>query len=214
MSYSAQLGLFFLMVFGVVVFPGIDMAFVLASSLVGGRRSGLFAVSGIVLGGLCHVVVGVLGISVLLQVFPAAFNALLLLGALYVAWIGLSLLRSSSLFLPATGSAAAHRPSGWASLRQGALTNLLNPKAYLFMLAIFPQFLRPERGALALQAGVLAAIIAATQAGVYGALVLLAANARGWLESRPAVSLAVGRAVGILLILAAGITGWEGWRRF
>lgn len=213
MSYSAQLWLFFLMVFGVVVFPGIDMAFVLASSLLGGRRSGFFAVAGIVLGGICHVVVGVLGISVLLQVFPAAFNTLLLLGALYVAWIGLSLLRSSSVFTAAADTEASSSRSAWVSLRRGALTNLLNPKAYLFMLAVFPQFLRPERGSIALQAVVLAAIIAATQAGVYGALVLVAGNARGWLESRPAVSLALGRAVGVLLIAAAALTGWEGWRR-
>ncbi len=52
------------------------------------------------------------------------------------------------------------------------LTCLLNPKAYVFMLAIFPQFLRPERGQLWLQAAVPGLVVAVTQAAVYGAVAL------------------------------------------
>ncbi|MBJ6761559.1 LysE family translocator [Myxococcaceae bacterium JPH2] len=209
MTQTAHLWLFFVMVFGIIVLPGLDMAFVLASSLVGGRKAGLSAVSGVVAGSMCHVAVGATGVAVLLQVMPVAFNALLWGGALYVAWMGVSLWRAGAAF---TARPLTERRSSFATFRQGAVTNLLNPKAYLFMLAVFPQFFRPEYGPLWLQTLVMGAIIAVTQVGVYGSLVLIADRARGWLETNPAASTAVARVVGCLMLLAAVATAVEGWR--
>ncbi|WP_426747917.1 LysE family translocator [Myxococcus faecalis] len=209
MTQTSHLWLFFVLVSGIVILPGLDMAFVLASSLVGGRRSGLAAVGGIICGGVCHVAVGATGVAVLLAVVPAAFNVLLWVGALYVAWMGVALVRSPSTFSP---SSQASQRSALATFRRGALTNLLNPKAYVFMLAVFPQFLRKEYGPLWLQALVLGAIIALTQGAVYGAITLVADRARGWLESRPSASARVAQAVGGLMVLAAVVTALEGWR--
>jgi len=106
MSYGANLWLFSLVLLGVIVLPGLDMAFVMASSLVDGRRSGLAAVAGIVAGGVCHVLMTALGLGVLLAVWPSAFNAVLVAGAIYIAWIGWSLLRAGAAFdgVPATAS--------------------------------------------------------------------------------------------------------------
>jgi threonine/homoserine/homoserine lactone efflux protein len=92
------------------------------------------------------------------------------------------------------------------------VTCLLNPKAYLFMLAIFPQFLRPEYGALGVQALVLWLIIAINQVCVYGGLALVAARVRTWLTHRPMAGMVVARSVGALLVGAAMFTGVEGWR--
>ncbi|MCP3103562.1 LysE family translocator [Myxococcus sp. K15C18031901] len=209
MTHTPHLWLFFVLVFGIVLLPGLDMAFVLASSLVGGRRAGLCAVGGIVAGGACHVVVGATGVAVLLTVLPLAFNALLWAGALYVAWMGLSLWRGGAAFQPSPLEAPR---SSLSTFRRGAVTNLLNPKAYVFMLAVFPQFLREEYGPLWLQALVMGAIIAVTQVAVYGAIALAAARARGWLEARPSASLHAARVVGALMMLAALVTAVEGWR--
>lgn len=208
MISSANLWLFFLLVLGVIALPGMDMAFVLASALGGGRRAGLAAVAGTVTGGLFHVAMGVAGVAVLLAVAPAAFNLLLLAGAGYVAWIGLSLLRGGA----ALGVVSSGAASPLRCYRQAMATCLLNPKAYVFMLAIFPQFLRPAEGPVALQAVALAAIIAGTQAAVYGAVALAASRARGWLQGSPATGRLLGRGVGALLVLAAVFTGVEGWR--
>lgn len=210
MNHAAQLWLFFVVVFGVIALPGLDMAFVFGSALSGGRARGLAAVGGIVAGGACHVLMTALGISVLIRLVPGVFNALLLAGALYIAWIGISLLRSAvALRAPTAGHAAV--PLG-ATFRQGLFTCLLNPKAYLFMLAIFPQFLRPADGVLWLQALVLWAIIALTQCGVYGTLALLAGRVRGWLQGRPASGVLATRCVGGLLIAVAMLTGLEALR--
>jgi threonine/homoserine/homoserine lactone efflux protein len=209
MNHVEQLWLFFALVFGIVVLPGLDMAFVLGSTLAGGRRRGFAALAGIVAGGVCHVMMTALGISVLLKWIPGAFNALLLAGALYIAWIGLSLMRSDAA--PAMRPDAPRR-SHAATFRQGMLTCLLNPKAYLFMLAIFPQFLRPEYGPIAAQALVLWLIIALNQLCVYGGLALMADRARAWLQGKPEAGMLATRCVGALLIAAAMFTGVEGWR--
>jgi threonine/homoserine/homoserine lactone efflux protein len=209
MNHVEQLWLFFVLVFGIVVLPGLDMAFVLGSTLAGGRRRGFAALAGIVAGGVCHVVMTALGISVLLKLIPGAFNALLLAGALYIAWIGLSLIRSDAA--PSL-QPDAPRHSHTATFRQGMLTCLLNPKAYLFMLAIFPQFLRPAYGPIAAQALLLWLIIALNQLCVYGGLALMADRARAWLQGKPKASMLAMRCVGALLIAAAMFTGFEGWR--
>lgn len=209
MSHSADLLLFAALVFGIVVLPGLDMAFVMGSSLTAGRRNGLAAVAGITAGGVCLVAMTTLGVGVLLKMIPVAFNALLLAGALYIAWIGISLLRADSAFGMQTQGCTA---SAWTTFRRGALTCLMNPKAYLFMLAVFPQFLHAEYGPLWSQALVLWVIIAVTQIAVYGAVALAAAQARGWLVRRPAAGVVVARVVGVVLIGAALLTGLEGWR--
>lgn len=209
MPDATHLWLFFTLVFGIIIVPGMDMTFVLANALSGGRRTGLYATAGVIFAAIGHVVVGVLGVGAVLKLFPAAFNAVLLLGAAYIAWLGLGLLRSGASLDMAPET---RRRGAWAAFWQGALTCLLNPKAYLFMLAVFPQFLRPEVGSLWLQAAVLSAIIAATQLSVYGGLACMAAGSRGALAGHPGAGVVIGRAVGALLILVAAFTAWEGWR--
>jgi threonine/homoserine/homoserine lactone efflux protein len=210
MSDSAHLWLFFSLVFGIVILPGMDMAFVLGSALVGGRRTGLAAVAGLIAGGVCHVVMGASGLAVLLALVPSAFNAMLVAGALYVAWIGWGLWRVEG-GLALEGPRAILSPR--ATFARAALTNLMNPKAYVFMLAVFPQFIRPDRGSIASQAVVLGAIIAGTQGGVYGTIAWLADGVRGLVGAHPRGKRGIARPIGALLIGVAAFTVVEGWRR-
>ncbi|TDR81564.1 LysE family translocator [Paludibacterium purpuratum] len=209
MSEYANLWLYFLLVFGVIILPGMDMAFVMSSSMTGGRRVGLVAVAGIVAGGICHMLIAATGLSVLLKLVPATFLILLFAGAIYIAWIGWSLLHTRSL-----ASSVATR--GARTARQGFFgamaTCLLNPKAYLFMLAIFPQFVRADRGPIWMQASVLSLITAATQVAVYGSLALLAAQAMKTLADKPKAGAYAARGVGLMLILASVVTVWSGIR--
>lgn len=209
--HYAQLWLFFLLVFGIVVLPGLDMAFVLGSALAGGRARGMAAVAGVVVGGACHVLMTALGISVLVKLIPGAFNALLIAGALYLAWIGWSLLRSEGGF---GLHADTHERTHIETFRQGLVTCLLNPKAYLFMLAVFPQFLRPAYGPIWLQAVLMWVILAITQAGVYGSVAWMADGARRWLECKPRANMMAMRCVGGCLMVAALFTGLESWHRW
>jgi threonine/homoserine/homoserine lactone efflux protein len=182
------------------------MAYVLANALSGGRGAGLAAVAGIVAGGVCHIVMGALGVAAIVQLWPALFNLLLVAGAAYIGWIGWQLLRAGATTLTVRHDAPARPPA--SVFLKGMMTCLLNPKAYVFMLAIFPQFLKPAQGPIWAQATALGLITAGTQAGVYGGVALLAQRAGG---SLGASGLAT-RAVGLLLVgtgIATVVQGWQ-----
>jgi threonine/homoserine/homoserine lactone efflux protein len=208
MSYSENLWLYFLLVSGIVIVPGMDMVFVLASSLSGGRKAGLSATFGIMAGGLVHTLYAALGVGMLLHFAPKLFDALLIVGAAYVAWIGWQLFRSS-IVVDTVGS--LDRRGLVTRFRQGALTSLMNPKAYLFMLAVFPQFLRPEFGPVWRQALVMLLVTWVTQLTIYGGLALVAARSRDALVASPAATRFIGRAAGALLVAIAVLTVWRGW---
>ena len=206
LTASSPLWLYFLLVAGIIALPGMDMAFVLASALTGGRRSGLVAVGGLMAGGWIHVAFGALGIGLLLQAAPGALQALLVIGSTYVAWIGWTLLRGAA----ALGEQATAERSAHATFGRAVATCLLNPKAYLFTLAVFPQFLRGGAAAVGPQVLAMAAITSATQLAIYGSLALAAGRARLWLRGNPATQRALGRGVGLLLVAAAAWTAAHG----
>jgi threonine/homoserine/homoserine lactone efflux protein len=207
--YEANLWLFFLLVLGVIALPGLDMAVVLGNALAGGRTHGLATLAGVVAGGACHVLMAAVGISVLVRWVPGAFNGLLIAGAVYLAWIGWSLVRSEGGF---GLQAPARRRTHATNFRQGLVTCLLNPKAYLFMLALFPRFLDPGHGSMWPQMVSMWVIIAATQTCVYGSVALAADGAGRWLENKPRANMLAMRCVGACLIAAAALTGFESWR--
>ena len=208
MTHLAHLWLFFILVLSVVVQPGMDMAYILGSTLTGGIRMGFMAIFGIMAGAMYHVTIGTLGIGVLLKLFPAAFDLMLLAGSLYIAWIGYSIARNAAAF-QVKPETRIQTPA--QTFLRGVLTNVLNPKAYLFTLAVYPQFIRPEYGPLALQASVMWLIIAVIQISVYGSVVLAANVVRRWLTS-PDSAVIVSRVVGGILIAGAVFTAISGWR--
>lgn len=209
MTPSANLWLYFLVVSGVIILPGMDMAFVMGSSMTGGRRTGLAAVAGIVAGGVCHMAIAATGISAVLKLMPAAFVFMLAVGAAYIAWIGWCLLGASAASGPVLGASSGARTPA-RSFSGAMATSLLNPKAYVFMLAIFPQFVHAGQGSVWAQAGVLGLITAATQLAVYGGLALVAARARTALAAQPKAAAWVGKAIGAVLIAAAALTLYGG----
>ncbi|WP_374658085.1 LysE family translocator [Inhella sp.] len=197
-----SLWIYALLVAGIIALPGMDMAFVAASGLAGGARQGAAALAGIVAGGAVHMAVGLLGLGLLLQASPWLFNAVLLGGALYMAWLGWPLLRHG----PALVAEGAGGPaeSVWRTALRGLLTCLLNPKAYVFCVTVLPAYLTREP----LRALALAGITASAQLLLYG-LVLWAAL-RG--RQRFAASPWLARAVGLLLLTTALLALGQGWR--
>ena len=137
--------------------PGADMALVVRSAAAQGARAGAAAALGVGAGCWVHIGAAALGLSALLTGSPTAFSLLRWVGAAYLVWLGLGLLRQPAAgpgAAEATGSAA--RPSGparparpaampWPRLFvQGFLTNLLNPKVALFFMAFVPQFISAD----------------------------------------------------------------------
>jgi len=186
----------------IIVTPGADMAMILGATLTAGRRQGLFAVGGVVSGALVHVSVAAIGLSALLAASPAAMRVVGVAGAAYLVWIGIGLMRSGAELRAGAGSPAM----GWAVWRRAAGTNLLNPKAYLFMLAVFPHFLRPGGWPSWAQTLVLGAILLSLSVLIYGGLVAVSHSLASRGGARPGLARNLGRATGAYLaILGVGM---------
>ncbi|MGY5779486.1 LysE family translocator [Rhizobium sp. LEGMi135b] len=207
MGYAENLWLFFILLLGIIIVPGMDMLFVLANSLTGGSNRGLAATGGIMLGGAVHSLNGAVGIGLLMHFVPVLFNPLLVIGGAYMAFIGYTLMRSS---ITVGGEGPAGSRSAWKAFRQGAVTCLINPKAYLFIFAVYPQFLKPDYGPMWIQAVIMGAMTIATQFAVYGALAVTAGRSRDLLVANPRATAFAGRAAGLLLVAVSIFTVWEG----
>jgi threonine/homoserine/homoserine lactone efflux protein len=127
--------------------PGADLALIGARSAAQGFRSGAAAALGVGAGCFVHVAAAALGLSAVIAGSATAFTVLRWLGAAYLVWLGIGLLRGAA----AAAAAAAPLPAAnaWRSFAQGFLTNALNPKVALFFLAFLPQFIdadAPHKG--------------------------------------------------------------------
>jgi threonine/homoserine/homoserine lactone efflux protein len=206
MTYGENLWLFSTLLFGIIILPGMDMMFVLANALTRGRAAGLAATGGMMLGGLVHSLYGALAVGLLANLVPVLFTPLLVVGALYMTWIGVTLMRSA---IVVENVGRADTRSHWEALRRGAVTCLINPKAYMFMLAVYPQFLKPEFGPLAPQAVVMASLTAGMQLLIYGGLAVAAGRARQLLVGNQNATVWIGRGCGAMLVGIAALTLWE-----
>ena len=124
--------------------PGPDTAYIIGRSLQLGWRGGAAAVSGISVGCLVHVFGAAIGLSALLMASSAAFTVLKWAGAAYLLFTGVQMLLSHSRPLADTASLGSDQTSLARVFWQGALTNVLNPKVALFVLAFLPQFVAAE----------------------------------------------------------------------
>ncbi len=130
--------------------PGPDVFYILANGLRGGWRAGVVAALGITAGCFVHIFAAAVGVSALITASATAFTVLKWLGAAYLVWVGVQMLRASTP-KNATNLIAASADeisaNGLKSLKtvfiQGFWTNALNPKVALFFLAFLPQFITP-----------------------------------------------------------------------
>jgi threonine/homoserine/homoserine lactone efflux protein len=119
--------------------PGPDMSLFLAKTMSGGRRAGIAAMTGTMLGCVVHSVLAAFGISAVLAASPAAFLALKVVGALYLLWLAIDAIRHGSAVHVGTMQ-SAHMPF-WRTFALGVGSNLTNPKVVLFYVTFLPQFI-------------------------------------------------------------------------
>ncbi len=127
------------------VTPGPDTAYIVGRSAQFGWRGGTAAALGIGAGCLVHVLACAIGLSALLAASATAFALVKWVGAAYLCYIGLKMLLTRQSEVAAPAAAPQDRATSLAKVFwQGALTNVLNPKVALFVLAFLPQFVAPE----------------------------------------------------------------------
>ena len=170
----ATLALFSIACLALTATPGPDMLLIASRSVSQGKTSGFATLAGIQLGTYCHAAAAAFGLSQLFLVVPLAYDIVRYAGAAYLLYLAWKTFRSTGTVLAPTDGLG--RLSIATVFRQGLLTNLLNPKMALFVLALFPQFVRPESGSVVLQIMLLATVLNAIGIVVNGAVILAASG--------------------------------------
>jgi threonine/homoserine/homoserine lactone efflux protein len=170
----STLALFALACLALTATPGPDMLLIASRSITQGKGSGFATLAGIQVGTYCHALAAALGLSQLFLAVPLAYDVVRYAGAAYLLYLAWKAFRSSGTAFTPTAGLPRH-PIG-AVFRQGLLTNLLNPKMALFVLALFPQFVRPQAGNVAVQIMVLATVLNLIGIVVNGAVILTASR--------------------------------------
>lgn len=183
----------------VVISPGPDNILAVSRGLSQGRLAGMLSSIGAGLGIMCHTVAATLGLALVLQTSPVAFWVVKAVGALYLFWLGYKALTSRNLI--------SFKPTERQPLSRvfatALLSNVLNPKPGIFVVAFIPQFTNPARGSVPVQMLVYGAIFAILTAVIFTILACCAARLSAWLSKRPRVVSAVNIGAGLTFIAAA-----------
>lgn len=184
-----------------VLAPGPDNLLAVGRGLSQGWRaawtSGLASGTGI----LFHVLTATLGLTLLLQTSAVAFLVVKALGAGYLIWLGIRVLRSRNLI----HFAPAKRQPLSKIFVIGFLSAALNPKPGLFVLAFIPQFIDPAAGAVVLQMFVYGVWFAALTAVGFSLMGVFAARLAAWLRARPRVVAGLNVGAGLTFV-ATGLS--------
>lgn len=178
--------------------PGPAMLYAAAQTMARGRRGGLMAAFGIHCGGYVHVLGAVFGLSALFELVPPLYLAVKIGGALYLAWLGVSLLRHRDQD-SAAPQLAPNSPR--RAFLDSIVVEILNPKAAIFFLAFLPQFVDPAAAfPVWLQFLLLGIVVNAAFSSADLATVLLADRAMRHLRGSQRVQRLIRWCGGIILI--------------
>lgn len=182
----------------VIVTPGQDTALVVKNTLAGRRRAGVATALGVSTGQLAWALATSAGLAAVLVASEQLFLAIRLVGAAYLASLGLAVLWSALRRRPHVDAAAPATPLGrGAAFRQGALSNLGNPKMAVFFTSLLPQFAGPHGGFLDLLGlGVLFAVLTVAWLSAYA----VAVDRVSLVLRRPVVRRALDAVTGVVLV--------------
>lgn len=192
---------YFAAVMLVVISPGPDNILAISRGLSQGRVAAALTSIGAGLGIMVHTTAATLGLALVLQTSPLAFWVVKAAGAAYLLWLGYKAISSRSLisFQP------AQRQSLGRVFMTGLLSNVLNPKPGLFVVAFIPQFVSAARGPVHVQMLVYGAIFAVLTAVIFSIVGAFSAQLSTWLSRRPKVIAAANLGAGFTFI-AAGVS--------
>ena len=177
-----------------LLIPGPGNLALITSTNKGGVLGGLGATFGVMAGDQVLLWAAVAGVSTLMMAYPAAFQAVQWLGAVYLAWLGFKMLFTK----PGDAPILKIKPRHY--FRQTLFITLLNPKAIVFYMAFFPLFVDPAQHQGLKTFGVMAATIAVLTF-LYGLVaVLLTYYLAERIRDNPRISTWLNKGAGLFLI--------------
>jgi threonine/homoserine/homoserine lactone efflux protein len=162
--------------------PGPNMTYLAALSLSSGRRAGFAAVAGIAIGLATYGIVAALGLAAVIDSSPLLYGILRWGGVAYLLWLAWEAWSGERETSPDATDGLEDDP--WIAFRRGLITNLLNPKAAVFYVAVLPEFIRPGAGSVMSQTLALSAVYVTIATLIHSGIVALA----GTLQSKIATS--------------------------
>lgn len=166
-----------------VLSPGPNMIYLISRSICQGRKAGVISLLGIIVGFAIHMFAAVIGLSAIFIAVPFAYEMLKCLGAIYLLWLAWKSIKPGAK--PLFEAQGLKKNSSAKLFLTGLLTNLLNPKAVVFYLALFPQFISPDKGSIFLQSLVLGSLQIAISFIVNLLITLSAAGIALWFSQNP-----------------------------
>lgn len=182
-----------------VLSPGPDTILILSRTLASGVPAGLMVLLGTQVGNVGQAVLAGLGVSTIILVFPFAFTLLKIAGIGYLLFLALMTWQAPTR-LALDPTLAGKSTSLGRCFLQGLINNLANPKMIAFFLALFPQFIRPEQGSLALQSLLLGATLAVMALIWIGLVVLVVGRARAVIATNTTVLKLVNRLAAVTFV--------------
>jgi len=177
--------------------PGQDMILVMSRSVAQGPAAGVVTAAGVSVGLVGHTMLATLGLGAILRTSERLFASLKLVGAAYLVWLGIGLLRTKSAELALRGSGTRSLTRLFAD---GAFSNLSNPKIAVFYFAFLPQFVPQGAAHPTLSMLALGLVFAGLTFLVKGPVGLFAGLLSGWLRSRPRALQWLYRSSGAVLV--------------
>jgi threonine/homoserine/homoserine lactone efflux protein len=182
--------------------PGPNMAYLAALSISHGAWIGAAAVAGVALGLAIYGAVAALGLAAIIDQSNLLYGILRWGGVAYLLWLAWEAWSSERDTGPEAGDSDGH--AMWTVFGRGLMTNLLNPKAGVFYVAVLPNFVTPGTGSVMAQTLLLSGIFVAIASSIHLSIVLLASRLHGVLSS-PARRRVVRK---IMALALAGIAAW------
>lgn len=182
----------------IILSPGQDMVLVLSRSLALGPRAGMVTAAGVGAGLLGHTALAAFGLGALLQASEQAFTLMKIVGAIYLIYLGFKAFTSPPLDLVVK---AQEQNNEWRFFRQGAFSNISNPKIAIFYFAYLPQFVSVDGAQPTDQLLLLGALFAVLTVVVKLPIGYLAGRLSGWVQTRPNVQIWLNRVSGGVLLL-------------
>lgn len=195
---AAALGAFAVTAAVLIAVPGPSVLFVISRGVALGRRAALLTVLGNAAGVLLLVLAVAAGLGAVLERSTVLFDAVRLLGAAYLVYLGVDAIRHRKA-LSTVLDAAAVRPTRHL-LREGFVVGVTNPKLVVFFTAVLPQFVRAGAGPVPAQLLVLGSVFVAIALVLDSVWALAAGTARTWLSARPHRLERLGGAGGLVIV--------------
>lgn len=192
-----------------VVIPGPTVLFTVGRSIALGRWGGFLTILGTAVGSVLLVIAVAAGVGIVIAQSLVLLTIVKVLGAAYLAYLGIQTIRHRREAAAATVQAPTTR-SNFRQLAEGFMVSVTNPKSIAFFVAILPQFVNPSAGSIPFQMALLGSIVVAVGLVCDTVWVLASSAARSWFARSPrrieAMSATGG---GLMIALAVALLAWS-----